>query len=156
MVLSSLHTNDAPSALTRLNEMGVEPFLASAAVSGVLAQRLARRLCTNCAEMYTPSVGEMIGSNVSPDVAAQLDGMAFYRKIGCPRCNHTGYKGRLGIFEFLNMSDELAAYAASKPSHEEMRARAFEMGMRSMWDDGMAKVAQGLTSIEELARVVAT
>jgi len=156
MVLSSLHTNDAPSALTRLNEMGVEPFLASAAVSGVLAQRLARRLCTNCAEMYTPSASEMIESNVSPDVAAQLDGMAFYRKVGCPRCNHTGFKGRLGIFEFLDMSDELAAYAASKPSHEELRERAFEMGMRSMWDDGMGKVAQGLTSIEELARVVAT
>ena len=156
MVLSSLHTNDAPSALTRLNEMGVEPFLASAAVTGVLAQRLARKLCTNCAEMYTPSVGEMIESNVSPDTAAQLDGMAFYRKVGCPRCNHTGYKGRLGIFEFLNMSDELAAFAAGKPSHEELRSRAFEMGMRSMWDDGMAKVAQGLTSIEELARVVAT
>jgi type IV pilus assembly protein PilB len=156
MVLSSLHTNDAPSALTRLNEMGVEPFLASAAVSGVLAQRLARRLCTNCAEMYTPSAGDLIGSNVSPDIAAQLDGMAFYRKVGCPRCNHTGYKGRVGIFEFLSMSDELAAYAATKPSHEELRQRAFKMGMRSMWDDGMSKVAQGLTSIEELARVVAT
>ena len=156
MVLSSLHTNDAPSALTRLNEMGVEPYLASAAVSGVLAQRLARRLCSNCAEMYTPSIGEMVESNVSPDIAAQLDGMAFYRKVGCPRCNHTGYKGRLGVFELLDMSDELAAFAASKPSHEELRSRAIEMGMRTMWDDGMAKVAQGLTSIEELARVVAT
>jgi type IV pilus assembly protein PilB len=156
MVLSSLHTNDAPSALTRLNEMGVEPFLTSAAVSGVLAQRLARRLCTNCAEMYTPSVGEMVASNVSPDIAAQLDGMAFYRKVGCPRCNQTGYKGRLGIFEFLNMSDELAAYSATKPSHEELRTRAIDLGMRTMWDEGLGKVAQGLTSIEELARVVAT
>ncbi len=156
MVLSSLHTNDAPSALTRLNEMGVEPFLTSAAVSGVLAQRLARRLCSNCAEMYTPSVGEMVASNVSPDIAAQLDGMAFYRKVGCPRCNQTGYKGRLGIFEFLNMSDELAAYSATKPSHEELRSRAIELGMRTMWDEGLGKVAQGMTSIEELARVVAT
>jgi type II secretory ATPase GspE/PulE/Tfp pilus assembly ATPase PilB-like protein len=156
MVLSSLHTNDAPSALTRLNEMGVEPFLTSAAVTGVLAQRLARRLCSNCAEMYTPSVGEMIEINVSADIAAQLDGMAFYRKVGCPRCNHTGFKGRVGIFELLRMTDELAAYSATKPSHEELRKRAFEMGMRSMWDEGMAKVAQGLTSIEELARVVAT
>jgi type IV pilus assembly protein PilB len=156
MVLSSLHTNDAPSALTRLNEMGVEPFLTSAAVTGVLAQRLARRLCSNCAEMYTPSVGEMIEINVSADIAAQLDGMAFYRKVGCPRCNHTGYKGRVGIFELLRMTDELAAYSATKPSHEELRKRAFEMGMRSMWDEGMAKVAQGLTSIEELARVVAS
>lgn len=156
MVLSSLHTNDAPSALTRLNEMGVEPFLTSAAVSGVLAQRLARRLCTNCAEMYTPSVAEMVAANVSPNVAAQLDGMAFYRKVGCPRCNQTGFKGRLGIFEFLNMSDELAAYSATKPSHEELRTRAIDLGMRTMWDEGMSKVAQGLTSIEELARVVAT
>ncbi len=156
MVLSSLHTNDAPSALTRLNEMGVEPFLTSAAVSGVLAQRLARRLCTNCAEMYTPSVDELIAANVSPDKAARLDGMAFYRKVGCPRCNQTGYKGRLGIFEFLNMSDELAAYSATKPSHEELRTRAIDLGMRTMWDEGMDKVAQGLTSIEELARVVAT
>ena len=156
MVLSSLHTNDAPSALTRLNEMGVEPFLTSAAVSGVLAQRLARRLCTNCAEMYTPSADEMIAANVSPNIAAQLDGMAFYRKVGCPRCNQTGFKGRVGIFEFLNMSDELAAYSATKPSHEELRTRAIDLGMRTMWDEGMTKVAQGLTSIEELARVVAT
>ena len=156
MVLSSLHTNDAPSALTRLNEMGVEPFLTSAAVSGVLAQRLARKLCTNCAEMYTPSVDELIAANVSPDKAARLDGMAFYRKVGCPRCNQTGYKGRLGVFEFLNMSDELAAYSATKPSHEELRTRAIDLGMRTMWDEGMDKVAQGLTSIEELARVVAT
>src|SRR5450759_247187 len=156
MVLSSLHTNDAPSALTRLNEMGVEPFLTSAAVSGVLAQRLARRLCANCAEMYSPSVDELIASNVSPDKAARLDGMAFYRKVGCPRCNQTGYKGRLGVFEFLNMSDELAAYSATKPSHEELRTRAIDLGMRTMWDEGMDKVAQGLTSIEELARVVAT
>ncbi|MHB8059468.1 MAG: GspE/PulE family protein [Gaiellaceae bacterium] len=156
MVLSSLHTNDAPSALTRLNEMGVEPFLISAAISGVLAQRLARRLCSNCAEMYTPSLGEMIESNVSPDIAAQLDGSPFYRKVGCPRCNHTGYKGRLGIYEFLTMSDELAMLAATKPSHEELRKVAIETGMRTMWDEGMAKVAQGLTSIEELARVVTT
>ena len=156
MVLSSLHTNDAPSALTRLNEMGVEPFLTSAAVSGVLAQRLARRLCTNCAEMYSPSVDEMIAANVSPEKAARLDGMAFYRKVGCPRCNQTGFKGRLGVFEFLSMSDELAAYSATKPSHEELRTRAIKLGMRTMWDEGMDKVAQGLTSIEELARVVAT
>jgi len=106
--------------------------------------------------MYTPSVGEMIASNVSPDIAAQLDGMAFYRKVGCPRCNQTGFKGRLGIFEFLDMSDELASFSATKPSHEELRSRAIELGMRTMWDEGLGKVAQGLTSIEELARVVAT
>ena len=104
--------------------------------------------------MYTPSLGELIASNVSPDVAAQLDGMAFYRKVGCPRCNHTGYKGRIGIYEFLSMTDEIATFAASKSSHEELREMAIQSGMRTMWDDGMARVAQGLTSVEELARVV--
>src|SRR5436853_3230217 len=98
LVLSTLHTNDAPQAITRLNEMGVEPFLTGAAVSAVLAQRLARKLCTHCCAMYTPSVEDMIKARVSPDVAAAADGVVFYRKKGCPRCGQTGYKGRIGIF----------------------------------------------------------
>jgi type IV pilus assembly protein PilB len=154
MVLSTLHTNDAPGALTRLNEMGVEPFLVGAAVSGVLAQRLARRLCSNCAEMYTPSAQDMIEAKLSPDVAAQMDGMAFYRKVGCPRCNQTGYKGRIGIYQLLKMTEELAAMASAKASREDIERAAMELGMRTLWDDGMAKVAQGLTTVEELARVV--
>src|SRR5438067_6038979 len=103
-VLSTLHTNDAPGALTRLNEMGVEPFLTGSAVTGVLAQRLARKLCTHCCEMYTPSVDELIKARVSPDIAAQADGMVFYRKKGCPRCNQTGYRGRIGVYQLLEMS----------------------------------------------------
>ena len=83
-VLSTLHTNDAPSAITRLNEMGVEPFLTGAAVTGVLAQRLARKLCSHCCEMYQPSNEELLQSRVAPDVAAASDGMVFYRKKGCP------------------------------------------------------------------------
>jgi type IV pilus assembly protein PilB len=154
MVLSTLHTNDAPAALTRLNEMGVEPFLVGAAVTGVLAQRLARKLCSNCAEMYTPTQNDLIEAKLSPDVAAQMDGMAFYRKVGCPRCNQTGYKGRLGIFQLLAMTESLAALAASKASREDIERAAMDSGMRTLWDDGMAKVAQGLTTVEELARVV--
>jgi type IV pilus assembly protein PilB len=154
MVLSTLHTNDAPAALTRLNEMGVEPFLVGAAVTGVLAQRLARKLCSNCAEMYTPTQTDLLEAKLSPDVAAQMDGMAFYRKVGCPRCNQTGYKGRLGIFQLLKMTEDLAAMAASKASREEIERAAMDSGMRTLWDDGMAKVAQGLTTVEELARVV--
>jgi type IV pilus assembly protein PilB len=154
MVLSTLHTNDAPSALTRLNEMGVEPFLVGAAVTGVLAQRLARKLCSNCAEMYTPTAQDLIEAKLSPDVAAQMDGMAFYRKVGCPRCNQTGYKGRLGIFQLLQMTEDLAAMAASKATREDIESAAVASGMRTLWDDGMAKVAQGLTTVEELARVV--
>jgi type IV pilus assembly protein PilB len=152
-VLSTLHTNDAPGALTRLNEMGVEPFLTGSAVTGVLAQRLARKLCTHCCEMYTPSVDELIKARVSPDVAAQADGMVFYRKKGCPRCNQTGYKGRVGVFQLLAMSENLETLAASKASREELERAAMEEGMRTLWDDGIAKVAAGLTSIEELARV---
>jgi type IV pilus assembly protein PilB len=152
-VLSTLHTNDAPGALTRLNEMGVEPFLTGSAVTGVLAQRLARKLCTHCCEMYTPSVDELIKARVSPDVAAQADGMVFYRKKGCPRCNQTGYKGRIGVFQLLAMSEQLETLAATKASREELERAAMEEGMRTLWDDGIAKVAAGLTSIEELARV---
>jgi type IV pilus assembly protein PilB len=153
LVLSTLHTNDAPSALTRLNEMGVEPFLTGAAISGVLAQRLARKLCSSCCEMFQPSVEELIAARVSPDIAAASDGMSFYRKRGCPRCNQTGYKGRVGIFQLLEMTEDLATLAAKHASREEIERAALAGGTRTLWDDGIAKVAAGLTSIEELARV---
>jgi type IV pilus assembly protein PilB len=153
LVLSTLHTNDAPQAITRLNEMGVEPFLTGAAVSAVLAQRLARKLCTHCCEMYTPSVDELLKARVSPEVAAASDGMVFYRKKGCPRCNQTGYKGRIGIYQLLTMSEQLESLAVTKASREDIERAAISEGMRTLWDDGLAKVAAGLTSIEELARV---
>jgi type IV pilus assembly protein PilB len=152
-VLSTLHTNDAPQALTRLNEMGVEPFLTGAAVSAVLAQRLARKLCTHCCELYTPSVEELLNARVTPEVAAATDGMAFYRKRGCPRCGQTGYKGRIGIYQLLEMSETIESLAVQKASREEIERAAIGEGMRTLWDDGLAKVASGLTSIEELARV---
>jgi type IV pilus assembly protein PilB len=153
LVLSTLHTNDAPGAITRLNEMGVEPFLTGSAVSAVLAQRLARKLCTHCCEMYTPSTDEMIKARVSPEVAAAADGIVFYRKKGCPRCGQTGYKGRIGVYQLLVMSESLESLAASKASREELERAAIEEGMRTLWDDGLSKVAAGLTSLEELARV---
>jgi len=153
LVLSTLHTNDAPSTLTRLNEMGVEPFLTASAVSAVLAQRLARKLCTHCCEMYTPSVEELIEARVAPDVAASSDGMVLYRKRGCPRCNQTGYKGRIGIFQLMLMDEGLAELAVRKAGRDEVEREAMSAGMKTLWDDGMAKVASGLTSIEELARV---
>jgi len=153
LVLSTLHTNDAPGAITRLNEMGVEPFLTGSAVSAVLAQRLARKLCTHCCEMYTPTTDEMIKARVSPEVAAAADGIVFYRKKGCPRCGQTGYKGRIGVYQLLVMSETLESLAASKASREELERAAIEEGMRTLWDDGLAKVAAGLTSLEELARV---
>jgi type IV pilus assembly protein PilB len=153
LVLSTMHTNDAPGAVSRLNEMGVEPFLTGSAVSAVLAQRLARKLCTHCCEMYSPSVDDLIKARVSPEVAAAADGVVFYRKKGCPRCGQTGYKGRIGVFQLLTMSEQLESLAAQKASREELERAAIEEGMRTLWDDGLAKVAAGLTSIEELARV---
>jgi type IV pilus assembly protein PilB len=155
LVLSTLHTNDAPSTLTRLNEMGVEPFLTGSAVSAVLAQRLARKLCPNCCELYSPSVEELLSARVSPDVAASQDGASFYRKRGCPRCNQTGYRGRIGIYQLLTMTEELESLAATKGTRDEIERSALRGGMRTLWDDGLAKVAAGLTSLEELARVVA-
>ncbi len=155
LVLSTLHTNDAPSAITRLTEMGVEPFLVGSAVSAVLAQRLARRLCSHCCQLYSPSVEELLAARISPDVAAAADGAAFYRKIGCPRCNQTGYKGRVGIFQLMTMTEEMESLAVSKAARDEVERAALRAGMRTMWDDGLAKVAAGLTSVEELSRVVA-
>jgi type IV pilus assembly protein PilB len=152
-VLSTLHTNDAPGTLTRLAEMGVEPFLTGAAVTGVVAQRLVRKLCSHCCEMYSPSVDEMLAARVSPDVAAASDGMAFYRKGSCPRCNQSGYRGRIGIYQLLVMTEEIQSLAAARATRDEIERAAMGAGMRTLWDDGLGKVAAGLTSIEELARV---
>jgi type II secretory ATPase GspE/PulE/Tfp pilus assembly ATPase PilB-like protein len=103
--------------------------------------------------MYQPSVDELIKARVSPDVAASSDGMVFYRKKGCPRCGQTGYKGRIGVYQLLEMTEQLEMLAAEKASREEIERAAMEEGMRTLWDDGLAKVAAGLTSVEELARI---
>jgi type IV pilus assembly protein PilB len=154
-VLSTLHTNDAPSTITRLGEMGVEPFLTGAAVSAVLAQRLARKLCTHCCEAYTPTAAELLEARVASGGLHASDGAVFYRKRGCPRCNHTGYRGRIGVFQFLRMSESVAALAVQHASRDDIAREAARNGMRSLWDDGLEKVTAGLTSIEELTRVLA-
>ena len=154
-VLSTLHTNDAPGAITRLNEMGVEPFLTGSAVSAVLAQRLARKLCSHCRELYSPSVEELLRNRISPEVAAAAEGTAFYRKKGCPRCSQTGYKGRIGIFQLLVMTEEIEHLAVVRASREDVEKQAMEQGMRTLWDDGIAKVAAGVTTLEEVGRVLA-
>ena len=154
LVLSTMHTNDAPGAITRLNEMGVEPFLTGSAVTAVLAQRLARKLCAHCCEMYNPSSDELLRNRVSPEVMAASDGMAFYRKKGCPRCGQTGYKGRIGIYQLLVMTEEIESLAVRRATREDLEAKAIEQGMRSLWDDGLAKVVSGITSLEELGRVL--
>jgi type IV pilus assembly protein PilB len=156
LVLSTLHTNDAPSAITRLNEMGVEPFLTGASVSAVLAQRLARKLCPHCAEPYEPTAEELVPLGLEGELAAVLDTAAFHRKRGCARCGQTGYRGRVGIFQLLEMNEELEKLASEKASRDQIEHVAREVGMRTMWEDGALKVAAGITTAEELARVCIT
>ena len=153
-VLSTLHTNDAPSALTRLNEMGVEPFLTGSAVTGVVAQRLARKLCSHCCEMYIPTREEMLAARFTAEQVAAADGVSLYRKKGCPRCNQTGYKGRIGVYQLMVMTEELSHLAATHASRDDLERAALGAGMKTLWDDGLSKVASGLTSIEEIGRVL--
>jgi type IV pilus assembly protein PilB len=152
LVLSTLHTNDAPSALTRLIEMGIEPFLVASALDAVLAQRLARRLCDKCKEGYQPTEDELIAARFPFDPSTELP--TLYRPVGCAGCGSTGYKGRLAIHEVLTVTEEIERLAAEKASSEEIGRMARSQGMRVLRDDGMEKVKQGVTSIEEILRVV--
>jgi type IV pilus assembly protein PilB len=152
-VLSTLHTNDAPAALTRLTEMGVEPFITGAAVSAVLAQRLARKLCVHCAVPYEPSHDELRALHVDDETVSTLVGSTFRRRNGCVRCGNTGYRGRIGVFQLLEMSPQLERLAAEAAPRDEIERAAHADGMRSLWHDGVGKVAAGVTTVEELARV---
>jgi type IV pilus assembly protein PilB len=149
LVLSTLHTNDAPSAITRLTEMGIEPFLVASAVDCVLAQRLARMLCSNCkARAIIPAaVLRENGYKALVDLEA-------YEPVGCRRCGGTGYRGRLGIYEVMTLSAETRRMTLERRSVDEIREVAVREGMRALRDDGLEKVRQGLTSIAELARVI--
>jgi type IV pilus assembly protein PilB len=149
MVLSTLHTNDAPSALTRLTEMGVEPFLTGAAISGVLAQRLARQLCTHCRVPHEPTEAEREAAG--PELASTS---VIYTAVGCKRCGKTGYKGRVGVFQLMTMSDELSRLAARGANRDELDDVARGQGMLSLWDSGVRLAAQGLTSLDEVRRVL--
>jgi type IV pilus assembly protein PilB len=153
LVLSTLHTNDAPGALSRLTEMGIEPFLTSSAVDCVLAQRLARRLCTHCKESYT-ATREMLRKNDFPPEVVERDDVTLYRAKGCSRCNHTGYKGRLGLYEVMIVSEAIRRLTVERKSADEISRVASAEGMKGLRDDGIEKVLLGMTSIEEIARVI--
>jgi type IV pilus assembly protein PilB len=151
LVLSTLHTNDAPSAITRLTEMGIEPFLTASAITAVLAQRLGRRLCTACKEEYLPSEEalERVNFPFEPGNVPKL-----YRAKGCAKCNGIGYKGRMGIHEVLKMDETLERMCVENASADEIKRQAIADGMLTLRDDGFAKVKLGVTSIEEVMRVV--
>ena len=153
LVLSTLHTNDAPGALSRLTEMGIEPFLTASAVDCVLAQRLARRLCKTCKEPYT-ATREMLRKNNFPPEVLDRDDVTLYRPKGCSRCNNTGYKGRLGLYEVMIVSEAVRRLTVERKSSDEISRVAEAEGMKSLREDGIDKVLQGLTSVEEIARVI--
>jgi type IV pilus assembly protein PilB len=153
LVLSTLHTNDAPGALSRLTEMGIEPFLTASAVDCVLAQRLARRLCKQCKEPYT-ATREMLRKNNFPPEVLDRDDVTLYRPKGCSRCNGTGYKGRLGLYEVMIVSEAVRRLTVERKSADEISRVAEAEGMKSLREDGIDKVLQGMTSVEEIARVI--
>jgi general secretion pathway protein E len=146
LVLATLHTNDTASAVTRLTDMGVEPFLLSSSIIGVLAQRLVRRLCPDCREVYTPDETELalLAAHGKPSV--------LYRPTGCPSCNHTGYRGRTGIYELLQVDDHLRSMVHARESEQKLRDYALQHGMKNLRDDGLRWVMAGETSVEEVIR----
>jgi type IV pilus assembly protein PilB len=149
LVFSTLHTNDAPSAVTRLIDIGVKPFLVASSTRALMAQRLVRRVCKRCASQYLPSEAEMRALNIDPNNTANA---SFVRGKGCNDCNRTGYRGRFGIFEIFVVDDEARKLIYEKVPASVLRARAREMGMRTLREDGARKVTAGLTTPEEVIR----
>jgi type IV pilus assembly protein PilB len=151
LVLSTLHTNDAAGAVTRLTEMGVEPFLVASAVDCVLAQRLARRLCPDCREEFEPPEQLVIDAGFERDRLPET----LWRPAGCKKCGGTGYRGRLGVHEVMLVSEQIEDLTVKGATSEEVKRVAVEQGMLTLKQDGLEKARLGLTSIEEVARVVA-
>ncbi len=152
LVFSTLHTNDAPTAVARLIEMGIEPFLIASSVVGVLAQRLVRVICPDCKESYTPPVDAFRRLNLAMD----LESVTFYRGMGCERCRQTGYRGRTGVFELMMITDHLRELVLRKAPTHELRQEALEAGMITLRQDAMQKILEGITTMEEALRVVYT
>ncbi|MGH2773161.1 MAG: GspE/PulE family protein [Actinomycetota bacterium] len=152
LVLSTLHTNDAPSSIGRLIEMGVEPFLVASSTDSILAQRLARRLCDHCKEPYLPTREALVINKFPLEEGEEPPKL--YRAVGCNHCSKTGYRGRVAITELMVMSEDLEMMAVERKSSDEIRRQAIAEGMVTLLEDGMLKVKDGLTSMEEIQRVV--
>jgi len=150
LVLSTLHTNDAPSAVTRLIEMGVEPFLVSSAVDCILAQRLARKLCKDCKQEWRPKPEVLIEAGFPADNLPE----SVFRTVGCKKCGGTGYRGRMGVHEVLMMSEDISRLCVEEATAEEIKKIAVQQGMLTLRQDGLEKVRMGMTSIEEIVRVI--
>ena len=147
LVFSTLHTNDAPGAITRLVDMGVKPFLVATALRAVMAQRLLRRICPECKKPYTPSAAEIKMLLLSPEYLANHQ---FYKGTGCKKCGHTGYKGRIGIYEIFQITEDIARLVFANESSGVIREAARRAGMRSLRDDAMRKAEAGISTLEEV------
>jgi general secretion pathway protein E/type IV pilus assembly protein PilB len=147
LVFSTLHTNDAPSAITRLVDIGVKKFLVASSVRAIMAQRLVRRICKECTDVYEPTEKELVSLNIKPDQIAEAN---FRKGRGCDRCRGTGYKGRMGIFEICILDDEIRRMVNEGLGVSAIRQRARDLGMRTLREDGIRKVLNGMTSAEEV------
>ena len=152
LVFSTLHTNDAPSAITRLIDMGVKPFLVASALQSVMAQRLVRCICPECREPYTPTSWELETFGLTED---KLKGATLFKGTGCRACSNTGYRGRIAIFELMTVSEDLQKLIYQRVPSTEIRKVARQMGMKTLREDGMLKVLSGVTTLEEIMRVTA-
>jgi len=150
LVFSTLHTNDAPSAITRLIDIGVKPFLVASSVRAIMAQRLVRKICDNCKEEYQPTEAEL---RLLGPASEEVSRATLYKGRGCKACNLTGYRGRMGIFEIFTVDDQVREMIYRRVSAGELRVRARELGMRTLREDGLRKAIAGLTTIEEVLRV---
>lgn len=153
LVLTTIHTNDAPSTATRLADMGVEPFLISASMIGALAQRLARKICPDCKEEYVPQRELLLRMGFDPRLQPDVK---FYHGRGCEACRQTGYRGRIGIYELMRVSEELAEMIVRRAPLSELKEAARANGMHTLQEDGLRKAKDGLTTVEEVMRVVFT
>ena len=150
LVFSTLHTNDAPSSITRLTDIGVKPFLVASSLRAVMAQRLVRSICSNCKEEYTPSERELM---LLGPLAEQISGSSLLRGTGCNACAGTGYKGRKGLFEVFLINDEVQHMIFDQVGASLLRSKARELGMRTLREDGLRKVIAGVTTLDEVFRV---
>ncbi len=149
LVLSTLHTNDAPSSIIRLVDLGIEPFLLTATIEGVVAQRLARTICSKCKESYEPSEEELMELNLRPE---QVKGRRFFRGKGCDNCNKSGYRGRMALFEIFAIEDEMRELIMKNASTAVLREHAVKRGMRTLRESGMLAIYEGQTTIDEVVR----
>jgi len=152
LVLSTIHTNDAPTSISRLIDMGAPPFLVSSSLALIQAQRLVRRICKKCKAPATYSQALLEEMGVSPK---EVEGISFYKGRGCPDCNNTGYRGRVGLYEVMTISPEIREMIMQMASSDAYRIKAVEQGMQTLRMDALDKVKQGLTTVEEMVRETA-